>query len=202
MKQEIVPDFLWHLDQVVFTFQTTIVTTVDAAGRVNAAPFGLVMPFSTAAENPQMLIGSNARWQTARNILQTGEFIINYPSYRLLKQVAVTGLFFPEGVNELEKAGLTELPGLKVRPPRILECFQHIECTLGQVIQANETQQNFVGDIVSITRDEKLLAGTKEDRLQAADPLLLFGMDIANLEGRYAGVGKVTVYAPPRDDKE
>ena len=52
MKKEILPEFLWHLDKVVFTFQTTIITTVDARGRVNAAPFGLVYPFSTGIGQP------------------------------------------------------------------------------------------------------------------------------------------------------
>ena len=54
MKKEIIPEFLWHLDEVVLAFQTTIITTVDKDGRVNAAPFGLVYPFSTGS-NPQLL---------------------------------------------------------------------------------------------------------------------------------------------------
>ncbi len=106
MKKEIVPEFLWHLDKVVFTFQTTIITTVDARGRVNAAPFGLVYPFSTGTGNPQMLVGINSQWHTAQNILETKEFVINYPPRRLLEQATATGLFYPEGVNELEKTGL------------------------------------------------------------------------------------------------
>ncbi len=95
MKKEIVPEFLWHLDKVVFTFQTTIITTVDARGRVNAAPFGLVYPFSTGTGSPQMLAGINSRWHTAQNILETKEFVINYPPRRLLEQATATGLFYP-----------------------------------------------------------------------------------------------------------
>ena len=126
MKKEIVPEFLWHLDKVIFTFQTTIITTVDARGRVNAAPFGLVYPFSTGSDNPQMLVGINSQWHTAQNILETKEFVINYPPRRLLEQVTATGLFFPEGVSELEKTGLDEMPSLQVKPPRINDCYQHI----------------------------------------------------------------------------
>ena len=111
MKKEIIPDFLWHLDEVVLAFQTTIVTTVDKDGRVNAAPFGLVYPFSTGS-NPQLLVGINSRWHTARNIETTGEFVVNYASFSMLEQVAQTGLLYDEGVNELEKAGLTALPDL------------------------------------------------------------------------------------------
>ena len=39
MKKEIKAEFLWHLDEVMLTFQVAIVTTVDIQGRVNAAPF-------------------------------------------------------------------------------------------------------------------------------------------------------------------
>jgi len=37
MKKEITPEFLWHLNNVVLTFQIAIVTTIDDGGRVNAA---------------------------------------------------------------------------------------------------------------------------------------------------------------------
>jgi predicted pyridoxine 5'-phosphate oxidase superfamily flavin-nucleotide-binding protein len=47
MKKEIKPGFMWHLDEVVITFQVAIVTTVDTEGRVNAAPFGLILPFNS-----------------------------------------------------------------------------------------------------------------------------------------------------------
>ena len=160
MKKEILPEFLWHLDEVVFAFQTTIITTVDAQGRVNAAPFGLVYPFSTGS-NPQLLAGVNSRWHTARNIEATGEFVVNYAPFALLEQVAQTGLLYPEGVNELEKAGLTALPALKVKPPHIAECYQHIECRLDHIIRPNENQMNFIGDVISITLDEELIGKEK-----------------------------------------
>jgi len=197
MKQEIELGFLWHLGQVIFTFQTAIITTLDSQGRVNAAPFGLVFPFSSSAESPQMMLGSNRRWHTAQNIEATKEFVINYASWDLLEKVALTGLFYADGVNELEKAGLTPTAALRVRPPRNLECFQHIECRLNYVIDANQSQRNYIGDVLAISLNAELLEGDKPARLRAADPLLLFGMDIETFRGCYAGMGKTTTYAPP-----
>ncbi len=199
MKREIIPEFLWHLDEVVLAFQTTIITTVDREGRVNAAPYGLVFPFSTGA-NPQMLVGINSRWHTAHNIEATGEFAINYASYTLIQKVAETGLLYPEGVNELERAGLTAIPALKVKPPRIEECYQHIECRLSQIIRPNSTQMNFIGNIISITINEELLGKAKEEKVSIADPLLLLGMDITTFTGSYGGIGKTKSYAPPKVD--
>lgn len=200
MKKEITPEFLWHLDQVVFTFQATIITTVDGRGRINAAPYGLVYPFCTGAGTPQMLAGINSRWHTAQNILATGEFVINYPGRRLMEQVVQTGLFFPEGVNELEQAGLAAMPAAKVRPPRVQSCFQHVECRLADTLRPNDAQINFIGDIVSISLDAELLALERTERVRSADPLMFLGLDITTLTGTYGRLDGLCEYTPPAVD--
>ncbi len=193
MKKEVTPEFMWHLNNVIIAFQVTIVTTVDGEGRVNAAPFGLVLPFSSSPENPQMMVCSNTMWHTSQNIEAQGEFVINYASYSLMEKVAECGRMHPEGVNEIERAELTALAALKVKPPRIEECFQHIECRLNRIIRPGEYQNNFIGDIVSISMNEELLS-KEEEVLKAADPLFLFGIDITEFRGNYAGIGKTTTY--------
>ena len=202
MKKEVTPDFMWHLYSTIITFQIAIVTTVDSKERVNAAPFGLILPFCSSPEKPQMLLCSNNAWNTSHNIEATGEFVLNYAPYSLLRKVVETGRFYPEGVNEIEKADLTQLPALKVKPPRIEECFQHIECRLDQVIRPSEDQNNFIGDIVALTINEELLGKGQEEVLKAADPLLLFGMDITKYQGNYARIGETATYAPPQKDVE
>ncbi len=198
MKTEVTLDFMWHLGQVVIPFPVTIVTTVDVQGRINAAPFGLVLPFSSDAQKPQMLLCSASFWHTSRNIEATGEFVFNYAPYTLIEKVAQTGLMYSEGVNEIEKAGLTALPACSVQPPRIEECYQHIECRLNQVIRPSDMQTNFIGDVVSVSINEELLEKGREQRLKAADPLLLFGVDVTVLKGNYARLGETTEYAPPK----
>jgi flavin reductase (DIM6/NTAB) family NADH-FMN oxidoreductase RutF len=202
MKKEITPEFMWHLNSVIITFQVAIVTSVGSEGRVNAAPFGLILPFCSSLENPQMLLCSNNVWHTSKNIEATGEFVLNYAPYSLIEKVAKTGLMYSEGVNEIEKVGLTSLPALKVKPPRIEECFQHIECRLKQIIRPNEHQNNFIGDILSITINEELLGEVQEETLRTADPLFLFGIDITKFKGNYAGVGKITAYSSSEKDVE
>ena len=202
MKKEIAPGFLWHLDEVALLFQVTIVTTVDNAGRINAAPFGLVMPFCSNPENPQMLLCCNRMWHTSQNIEATGEFVINYAPYHSMKQVACTGCMYPEGTNEIEKAGLTPLAAVTVRPPRIQECFQHFECRLSRIIQPSDTQNNIIGDIVSISINEELAGINQQEKLTTADPLILFGMDISTQLGNYAGTGRPTAYAPPAPEDD
>ena len=202
MKKEITPEFMWHLHGVMLAFQITIVTTVNKEGQVNAAPFGLVFPFCSNPKNPQMILCSNNLWQTSQNIEATGEFVINYAPFSLKEKVVETGLMFSEGINELEKAGLTAIPALTVKPPRIEECFQHIECRLNRVIRPSEQQNNFIGDILSISANENLLGKGNEEAIKAADPLFLFGIDVTNMEGNYARLGETVSYAPPSMEAE
>jgi hypothetical protein len=73
---------------------------------------------------------------------------------------------------------------------------------LNQIIRPNEHQNNFVGDVLSITINEELSGRVREEMLKAADPLLLFGIDITTYQGNYAGIGKTITYAPPKTDVE
>ncbi len=202
MKKEITPEFMWHLNNVFLAFQIAIVTTIDDGGQVNAAPFGLVSPFCSSPDNPQMLLCSNNVWHTSQNIESTKEFVINYAPYSLIEKVVKTGLMYSAGVNEIEKAGLTAIPALKVKPPRIEECFQHIECRLDQVIRPSNDQNNFIGDVVSLTINEELLGKGQDEMIKAADPLMLFGMDITKFQGNYGRIGETIIYAPPEKDVE
>jgi flavin reductase (DIM6/NTAB) family NADH-FMN oxidoreductase RutF len=196
MKKTITPEFLWHLDKLCMCFQVTIVTTVDAQGRVNAAPFGLVLPYSGDPERPQMMLCSNRMWHTAQNIEATGEFVINYPSFSLYPKVSEAGKLWPEGVNELEKAGLTAIPAEKVRPPRIEECYQHIECRLAEIIHPHENQSNLIGDIVSISINEEFLSLSQTEKIKKADPLFIFGLNFQDFGAFYMKSGEAKEFKP------
>jgi len=105
-----------------------IVTTVDTEGRVNAASFATCVRI---VHNPvQIAFTTNPAGHTAQNLLATGSFVVNLPSFErdILEKVRVVGLPFDRGVNELEKAGLTAVPSTIVKPPRIAECLRHFEC--------------------------------------------------------------------------
>lgn len=105
-----------------------MITTVDAQGRANAASYGTC----TRVKHGPVYIAftTSVGKDTANNVFATGEFVVNLPKWeqRILEQVRVVGLPFAPGVNELEKAGLTALPSILLKPPRVLECPRHFEC--------------------------------------------------------------------------
>jgi flavin reductase (DIM6/NTAB) family NADH-FMN oxidoreductase RutF len=107
-----------------------IITTVDQDGRVNAAAYATCVRI---VHNPvQIAFTTSLAGHTRENVLATGAFVVNLPSFErdILEKTRVVGLPFARGVNEIEKAGLTPLPSTKVKPPRIAECLRHFECEL------------------------------------------------------------------------
>lgn len=110
-----------------------IVTTQNKKGQVNAAVFSNLTSVSTDPE--RIIMGVYKPWDTIKNLRQTKEFVVNLPSKDLLEQVWIcgdkhAGNPIPYGVNELEIAGLTTIPSKKVKPPRVSECYAHLECKM------------------------------------------------------------------------
>ncbi len=105
-----------------------MITSVDKDGRVNAASYATCVRITH--KPVQICFTTSQKGDTGRNILETGQFVVNLPQFEreILEKVRVVGLPFAPGVNELEKAGLTALPSSKVKPPRIAECLRHFEC--------------------------------------------------------------------------
>jgi flavin reductase (DIM6/NTAB) family NADH-FMN oxidoreductase RutF len=125
-----------------------IVTTVDTEGRVNAASFATCVRI---VHNPvQIAFTTSLTGHTSENLLATGAFVVNLPSFErdILEKVRIVGLPFARGVDELEKAGLTALPSTKVKPPRIAECLRHFEC---EVVWTKEWLKRMmvVGNVVA-----------------------------------------------------
>lgn len=104
----------------------TIITTVGRDGSINAAPMSWVTIVDY--NPPQLLFSVNIKHDTYRNVLETGEFVMNIPSADLIREIWIAQKHFPYGTNELEEAGLTSFPSEKAKPPRIKECKAHIEC--------------------------------------------------------------------------
>ncbi|MCB1091513.1 MAG: flavin reductase family protein [Verrucomicrobiae bacterium] len=107
------------------------VTTVDLQGRVNAAPFSF---FNVLGTRPPMVGFAPGDKEpglpkdTARNIRQTREFVVNLVDEANAEAMNLTAAELPGGVSELEVAGLTAVASSLVTPPRIGEAPVALEC--------------------------------------------------------------------------
>ena len=78
-----------------------MITTVDKEGRINAASFGTCTRVCHDPVYISFTVG--APKDTAHNVQETGEFVVNVPPFEreILEKVRVVGLDFPPKVNEL-----------------------------------------------------------------------------------------------------
>ncbi len=107
------------------------VSTVDGAGRVNAAPFSF---FNCFGSNPPIVAFAPGNKEagvpkdTARNIRETREFVVNLVDEAVGEAMVATAATLPHGQSEPEAAGLTTAPSAVVSPPRIAEAPVALEC--------------------------------------------------------------------------
>ena len=119
------------------------VTTVDAAGRVNAAPFSF---FNLLGVSPPVVaLGVGDRddgtpKDTALNIAATGEFVVNLVDEPLCAAMVSTARELPHGESELPGAGLTPAPSRLVRPPRVDGVPAALECRLLQALTVGDNR--------------------------------------------------------------
>ena len=136
------------------------VVSINGAGRVNAAPFSF---FNVLGSNPPTvalgIMGDAARGykDSARNILETGEFVINLVPERLAQAMNITAVDAPEEVNELELAGLTTAPSGHIRPPRIAESPVAMECRTLSTTETGPHQIAVIAQVLAIHIDDAYL---------------------------------------------
>jgi flavin reductase (DIM6/NTAB) family NADH-FMN oxidoreductase RutF len=176
-KESLDLHMMWHLDALLHIFPIVIVTTVDIEGSINAAPYALVLPFCSSPQNPQILLISSSMWHTAENTETTGEFVLNYPRAGQLKDIIQTSLFYPAGINELEYTDYTTMAARFVKPPRIVECYQHVECRVHTIVKPVELQCNIIADVLDISADAGLYALSRFARTRLVNAPVYLGVD-------------------------
>ncbi len=118
------------------------VSTVDAAGVRNLAPYSF---FNAVSANPPVVCfcpsareekdGLRATKDTLANVRATGEFVVNIVSEELAEQMNRTAAQLPPEADEFEAAGLTALPSVEIRAPRVAEAPVQMECRLQQIVE-------------------------------------------------------------------
>ncbi len=121
------------------------ISTLSDKGIPNAAPFSF---FNLMGNDPPIVAIGIGKDETRKNnlkdsgynIQQTKEFVINIVNERVLEQMNLTAIDFPPEVDEYEIAGLTKLPSIRVKPPRIAESPANLECRLASTVEIGNTR--------------------------------------------------------------
>jgi flavin reductase (DIM6/NTAB) family NADH-FMN oxidoreductase RutF len=173
------------------------VSTLSKSGVRNAAPFSF---FNAMSNDPALLAvgitthGDGSMKDTARNILDTREFVVNLVPRVAAEAMNLTSIDAPPDVDELALAKLDTVPSVKVKPERIAISPVSFECRLHTPIELSN-QLIAIGEVVQAhIADDMMLDPAK---LYVDTPKLDL---ISRLHGRGLYGTAQTAFQMPRPD--
>ena len=163
-----------------------LITSIARDGRANIITLGEI--FNLSLRSPT-IVGIAIRKATYSHglIAQSGEYVVNLPTTRILAEVDRCGSVSGRKVDKFAAFGLTPLPAAVVKPPLIAECPVNVEC---RVIGMEEVGDHdlFKGEVVAAHVDEDLLDEGGRVRLDRLDVVCF--MHSFDLHGEYWSLGR------------
>ena len=150
-----------------------LVTSLNENGVVNAAPYSF---FNAMGSDPPIIafapgdVAPGVPKDTARNIANTGEWVVNLVDEDLAAAMNICATDFPSEISEIEAANLATVPSLQVLAPRIatapvsLECKHHTTLQIGRnrIVIGEVVQLHIRDELIDV---EKLYVRTEQMRL-------------------------------------
>jgi flavin reductase (DIM6/NTAB) family NADH-FMN oxidoreductase RutF len=130
------------------------VSTLSKDGKPNLAPFSFFM--AGGANPPSICFSPNTKddgtpKDTLRNIQETGEFVVHIVNHAMGPGMSATSKQLPHGESEWPLSGFTQVPSLKVKPPRVAEAPFALECRLHQIVphgNGGDAANYIIGEVV------------------------------------------------------
>lgn len=151
------------------------VTTADAQGRVNLAPFSF---FNGVSDSPPMVMfcpggnyGDTPAKHSLLNARETGEFVVNAVSEELKDAMNATAAQVEMGIDEMVLAGLEPAASNYVKPPRVARSPVALECKVWRIIDdlpgtgPMRPYAIVIGTVVGIHIDDRIIRDGRVDAL-------------------------------------
>ena len=171
--------------KLMLPLPVTVITTVDAAGVNNAAPYGCVMPILRPLD--LIAVASALPRHTLANIRQTEEFVVNVMGKPSFRQAMMTAKDFPPEADELRETGLESTPSREVAPLRIADALGWIEAVLEREV-SGDAYALLIGRVVCAETND---AYWRED--EPVEPPVLMLSPYYRLAGERIGDARETM---------
>jgi len=139
------------------------ISSISEDGIPNLAPFSF---FNAVGDDPPHVMfsatrSSSANRDTLNNVLATRQFVVNMVTEDTVDKMNLTAESVASHIDEFEHAGLTAIPSIKIKPPRVLESPITMECELVHHYTLENHQYGgstiMIGKIVMFHIDESVL---------------------------------------------
>ncbi|MCZ6554312.1 MAG: flavin reductase family protein [SAR324 cluster bacterium] len=168
------------------------VATIGREGVTNLAPFSF---FNGVTFNPPTVLFAaidrqGERKDTARNVEEVPEFVVHIVSEDIAERMNVTCGDYGAHISEFVEAGLTAIPGTRVRVPRVAEAKVAMECRVTHHLRigtAPAATSLVIGEVIYWHIDDGVLTESGRvdaDKLQAVGRM--GGVEYARTLDRFA----------------
>jgi flavin reductase (DIM6/NTAB) family NADH-FMN oxidoreductase RutF len=134
------------------------ITTVDAGGRVNLAPFSSFMGIF----GPPMLAITLGRRSdgslkdTHRNLKERGEAVVHLADLPMLGALHASAAEVAPDVSEVDRLGLATEASLHVTPPRLRDAPVALECRLNRELELGPASTLVLLDVLTTHAAERI----------------------------------------------
>src|SRR6478609_1982666 len=167
------------------------ISTISEAGVQNLAPFSY---FNAVGEDPPHVMFSTTRGgdknkDTLNNVLANKQFVVNIVTEELVEKMNLTSKAIPPTESEFDLAGLTPIPSVKIKAPRVKECTVTMECEMVHHYFLEDYKDGgacvVIGRVVMFHVDESVLLDDFKINLETYKP-------VARLAGgNYSKLGEI-----------
>lgn len=171
------------------------ISSQSEAGLVNVAPFS---SFNYVAHSPAMIAVNIALQDdgtlkdTARNIRETGEFVVNITPTAALDVMNQSSAEYPSSVSEAQVLDIPLVPSTKVKPPRVALSPAQMECRLTQIVPLGTGVNTlYIAEVLVFHVANTIYDGRHIDSV-AMDPVARLGGPF------YASLGEIHKRARPK----
>jgi len=147
------------------------VVTVSPDGQLNAAPYSFFNAMGSAP--PTVAIGLIADPKrgfkdTARNIFETGEFVVNLVPEEMVEDMNITALDAPSDIDELAIAKLPTSASQHITPPRISNSPVAFECVSLSSVVTGPRQTIVIGRVLAVHVKDKFVQDPEQGYIDTA----------------------------------
>lgn len=156
---------------MMYPAPAVIVSAYDKNNKADACTLAFAAMCSHVPPCVMIAINSTAKRKTLKNILETKEFVLGFPSIDQTSETDYIGIASGYDENKIEKVSWTTSPAEHVNAPVINELKVSIECKAINFMEIGSHTQ-ITGEIVNIIAEKDVLDENDKISLQKLNPIV------------------------------
>ena len=161
------------LNALVFPRPIGWISSISSKGTLNLAPYSFFN--AVAYTPPQVMFAASFKPHTKEykdsvaNILKTKEFVVNFATSKICKQMALSSIDAPLDIDEFKFTKLKKRKSKKVKAPSVAESPVNLECKLLKTFKLKSNYKKYgtivIGEVIGIFINNKFI---KKGRVDSA----------------------------------